>query len=56
MQYGYKNSFRPFVDSAPVLERALAQKSGLGWIGKNTMLINTHLKGHGFSWRIIYFT
>ena len=35
-QFGY----RAFVDSAPVLERALAEKSGLGWIGKNTMLIN----------------
>ncbi len=32
---------RAFVDSAPVLERALAEKSGMGWIGKNTMLINT---------------
>jgi len=31
---------RAFVDSAPVLERALAQRSGLGWIGKNTMLLN----------------
>jgi epoxyqueuosine reductase len=32
--------FRAFVDSAPVLERALAQNAGLGWIAKNTMLIN----------------
>ncbi|NVK37198.1 MAG: tRNA epoxyqueuosine(34) reductase QueG [Gammaproteobacteria bacterium] len=33
-------NFRAFVDSAPVLERGLAQKSGMGWIGKNAMLIN----------------
>lgn len=32
--------YRAFVDSAPVLERALAEKSGMGWIGKNTLLIN----------------
>jgi epoxyqueuosine reductase len=31
---------RGFVDSAPVLERAWAQKSGLGWIGKNGNLIH----------------
>ncbi len=31
---------RGFVDSAPVLERSWAQRSGLGWIGKNGMLIN----------------
>jgi len=35
-EFGY----RAFVDSAPVLERALAEKSGLGWIGKNTLLLN----------------
>lgn len=34
-------SQRAFVDSAPVLERALAEKAGLGWIGKSTMLVNT---------------
>lgn len=35
---------RGFVDSAPVLERSWAQRSGLGWVGKNGMLIN---KGAG---------
>ena len=31
---------RCFVDSAPVLERDWAKRSGVGWIGKNTLLIN----------------
>lgn len=30
---------RSFVDSAPVLERAWAQRSGIGWVGKNTNLL-----------------
>ncbi|HEY8570166.1 tRNA epoxyqueuosine(34) reductase QueG [Microbulbifer sp.] len=32
---------RAFTDSAPVMERALAEKAGLGWIGKNCMVINS---------------
>ncbi|MEL6368645.1 MAG: tRNA epoxyqueuosine(34) reductase QueG [Pseudomonadota bacterium] len=35
-QFGY----RAFVDSAPVMEKPLAQKAGVGWIGKHTNLIN----------------
>lgn len=33
----------PFVDSVPVAERYWAQKAGLGWIGRNGMLINREL-------------
>ena len=36
--------FRVFVDSAPILEKAWARKSGLGWVGKNANLIT---KKHG---------
>ncbi len=38
---------RYFVDSAPVLERDWAKRSGLGWIGKNTLLLNKN-KGSFF--------
>jgi epoxyqueuosine reductase len=35
---------RAFVDSAPVLERAWAKRSGIGWMGKNSLLVN---RDHG---------
>jgi epoxyqueuosine reductase len=34
---------RAFVDSAPVMERAWAKRSGLGWIGKNSLLLNRQM-------------
>ncbi|MGL5291268.1 MAG: tRNA epoxyqueuosine(34) reductase QueG [Vibrionaceae bacterium] len=33
-------NYRPFVDSAPILERPLAQNAGLGWIGKHSLLLD----------------
>ena len=36
-------SGRAFVDSAPVHERAWAQQSGIGWIGKNSLLLNREM-------------
>jgi len=35
-----KLGYRPFVDSAPILERPLAEKAGLGWVGKHSLLID----------------
>ncbi|MCP4597438.1 tRNA epoxyqueuosine(34) reductase QueG [Neptuniibacter sp.] len=32
--------FRAFVDSAPILERPLAEKAGIGWRGKHTLILN----------------
>jgi len=32
--------FRPFVDSAPILERPLAEKAGLGWTGKHSLILD----------------
>lgn len=36
--HGYR--YRAFTDSAPVLEKALGEKAGLGWIGKHSLLLN----------------
>ena len=44
---------RVFVDSAPVHERAWAKLSGLGWIGKNSLLINKKMGSYFFIAEII---
>ncbi|WJV62094.1 tRNA epoxyqueuosine(34) reductase QueG [Pectobacteriaceae bacterium CE70] len=38
--YCGKLQFRPFVDSAPIMERPLAAKAGLGWVGKHSLILN----------------
>lgn len=44
---------RIFTDSAPVMERQWAAKSGLGWLGKNTLLINKNKGSYFFIANII---
>ena len=44
---------RGFVDSAPVLDKAWAEKSGLGWIGKHTNLINKEQGSYFFIGELI---
>jgi len=51
-EFGVING-RAFVDSAPVLERAWAQKAGLGWIGKNGLLIHPKLGTYTFIGELI---
>ena len=40
--------YRAFVDSAPVLEKALARNAGLGWIGKHTLLLSREAGSYFF--------
>jgi epoxyqueuosine reductase len=44
---------RVFVDSAPILERDWAKRTGLGWVGKNTLLINPKKGSYFFLAEII---
>jgi epoxyqueuosine reductase len=44
---------RVFVDSAPVHERAWAAKSGLGWVGKNSLLLNQEVGSYFFIAEVI---
>ena len=44
---------RVFVDSAPVMERQWASASGLGWLGKNTLLINKQFGSYFFIAEVI---
>ena len=45
--------YRAFTDSAPILEVALAEKAGLGWRGKHTLLLNRHAGSTFFLGEII---
>lgn len=42
------HGYRVFTDSAPVLEKALARKAGIGWVGKHTLVINSKAGSHFF--------
>lgn len=44
---------RVYVDAGPILEREVAQRAGIGWFGKNTLLINTRRGSYFFLGEIV---
>lgn len=51
--YHQKYTYRVCVDTSPLLEREFARKAGIGWQGKNTMLINQKMGSYFFIGEII---
>ncbi|HUQ19979.1 MAG TPA: tRNA epoxyqueuosine(34) reductase QueG [Gemmatimonadaceae bacterium] len=47
-ELGHKVRGKSYVDTGPILERDLARKAGLGWIGKNTNLVNPKIGSYFF--------
>ncbi len=52
-QTGPEAQGRVYVDAGPLLEREVAQRAGLGWFGKNTLLINTRRGSYFFLGEIV---
>ncbi len=47
-QLAGEHGYKVCVDSVPIMEKALAQKAGLGWTGKNTLILNKQVGSYFF--------